>query len=238
MTAIMLDRPLYRIVADQIESRILEGLYAPGETLPAELALEQEFNVSRITIRQALGVLKRRGILGSRSGVGTFVRLGAIDQNAVRMSGSLSELIYYSSKARYTPLGRELVAPPAEVAAYLGTPPGATVFCFSGKRSNFCLEQIYVPVEFGHGLDNSRLGKAPLFAKLEEINHVKVAEVEQVITAVSARAALARQLGVQDRSAVLKATRIYRLADQRVAEVSVSHYDPLRFNYVMNLFVD
>jgi len=239
----MFDRPLYRVVAAQIEARLAEDRSGPGTLLPPEAVLQREFNVSRITIRQALGLLKRRGILGSRSGLGTFVRPGGTGRSTMRFTGSLREIVYYGAATRYTPVGRELVIPTAEVADILGTQVGEKVFCFSGKRGwpnseDFCLEQIYVPESYGRKLNNSRLGKAPLFAQLEERNKVKITEVEQVITAVSARAALARTLKVKERAAVLKAIRVYRLLDRRVAEVSVSHYDPAKFNYTMNLFLE
>jgi len=239
----MSERPLYRVVAEQIEARVAEDRFGPGTLLPAEAVLEQEFNVSRITIRQALGLLKRRGILASRSGLGTFVRPGATGRSAMRFTGSLREIVYYAAATRYTPVARELVVPPAEVAEFLETQPGEKVFCFSGKRGwpsrdDFCLEQIYVPQLYGQRLNNSRLGKSPLFVQLEERNKVKITEVEQVITAVTARATLARTLKVKERAAVLKAIRVYRLLDRRVAEVSVSHYDPVKFNYTMSLFLE
>lgn len=239
----MSERPLYRIVAEQIEARIAEGRFNPGTLLPAEAVLEKEYSVSRITIRQALGLLKRRGILASRSGLGTFVRPGEKGQRTMRFTGSLREIVYYAAATRYTPVGRELVVPPAEVADYLKTGRGEATFCFSGKRGwpgneDFCLEQIYVPERFGRNLDNARLGKSPLFVQLEERNQVKITEVEQFITAVTASARLARVLSMKQRAAILKAIRVYRLLDRRVAEVSVSHYDPAKFNYTMSLFLE
>ncbi|MCC6469940.1 MAG: GntR family transcriptional regulator [Alphaproteobacteria bacterium] len=239
----MSDRPLYRMVAEQIEARIVESGSGPGTLLPTESVLEQEYNVSRITIRQALGLLKRRGLLGSRSGLGTFVRPGAKDQPGMRFTGSLSEIVYYAAATRYTPARRELVVPPADVAEYLKTPKGEKAYCFSGRRgwpghADFCLEQIYVPQRFGEHLDNSRLNGSPLFVQLEKRNQVKITEVEQVITAVTAGADLARKLKIQPRAAVLKAIRVYRLLDRRVAEISVTHYVPAKFSYMMNLFLE
>ena len=239
----MSERPLYRVVAEQIEARIVSSNCTPGTLLPTEAVLEREFDVSRITIRQALGLLKRRGILASRSGLGTFVRPGATNQKAMRFTGSLHEIVYYAAVTRYTSLGRALVVPPAEVTDHLQTKAGEAVFRFSGKRGwpgsdDFCLEEIYVPEHFGRNLDNARLGRSPLFMRLEKRNGVKITEAEQIITAVSARAGLARILKIRKRAAVLKAIRIYRLLDRSVAEVSVSHYDPAKFDYAMSLFLE
>lgn len=239
----MFDAPRYRNVAEKIESRIAQGRYVPGNPLPPENALEEEFGVSRITIRQALGLLKRRGILVSRSGAGTFVRQGATDNTGLRFTGSLSELVYYAARTRYEPLGRELVGAPSDIAPYLAAGDDTRTYCFSGRRgwpagNDFCFEQIFVPEALGRDLNNSELGSAPLFTQLESRNGIKISEVEQITTAVLAGKQVARELGLNSRQPVLKATRVYRLDDGRVAEVAVSHYHPDRFQYVMNLFLE
>jgi GntR family transcriptional regulator len=241
MTRLMFAKPLYRIVADQLEAGINDGRYPPGSLLPAEVMFEQEFGVSRITIRQAIGLLRRRGMLDARSGRGTFVRPKATERSAIRFTGSLRDLVYYAAATRYSPLGRALVAPPPQIAAELQAPDDAKVLCFTGKRGwnsadDFCLEQIYVPEALGAGIDHARIGKLPLLSQLEEIHRVRIAEAEQKITAVSATRAVARLLDVRLRAPLLKATRTYRLADGKVVEVAVSHYDPSRFEYVMNLY--
>jgi GntR family transcriptional regulator len=66
-------RPLYRQVADEIRRKIQSGAYAPGEQLPTERALQAEYDVSRDTVRLAIGVLKAEGLVAARQGRGTFV---------------------------------------------------------------------------------------------------------------------------------------------------------------------
>jgi GntR family transcriptional repressor for pyruvate dehydrogenase complex len=60
-------------IVDRIETLILEGTLKPGERLPAERALAEEFGVSRPSLREALQKLVARGLLQSRHGGGTFV---------------------------------------------------------------------------------------------------------------------------------------------------------------------
>jgi len=60
-------------IVERIETLILEGTLKPGEKLPAERALAEEFGVSRPSLREALQKLAARGLLVSRQGGGTFI---------------------------------------------------------------------------------------------------------------------------------------------------------------------
>ena len=66
-------------IVERIETLVLEGSLRPGERLPAERALAEEFGVSRPSVREAIQKLVARGLLVSRHGGGTFVNntLGA-----------------------------------------------------------------------------------------------------------------------------------------------------------------
>jgi GntR family transcriptional regulator len=63
----------YYEVKEQIEAMIHRGEFPVGSQLPSEPELAETFNVSRGTIRQALGELARDAIVARRSGSGTFV---------------------------------------------------------------------------------------------------------------------------------------------------------------------
>lgn len=65
--------PKYLAVKKQIESAILNGDYQVGEMLPPETILEEIYNVSRGTIRQALSELVADAIITRLSGSGTKV---------------------------------------------------------------------------------------------------------------------------------------------------------------------
>ncbi|MGY1838226.1 MULTISPECIES: GntR family transcriptional regulator [unclassified Modestobacter] len=69
--------PLYGQIADDLESRLRE-VYAPGDLLPPVAALADEYEVNRLTVREALGVLARRGLVRTVKGKGTFAALPTI----------------------------------------------------------------------------------------------------------------------------------------------------------------
>ncbi|ARS52574.1 GntR family transcriptional regulator [Kushneria konosiri] len=60
-------------IVEQLQSMILEGTLKPGERLPAERALAEQFGVSRPSLREAIQRLTANGLLSSRQGGGTYV---------------------------------------------------------------------------------------------------------------------------------------------------------------------
>lgn len=67
-------QPLYRQIASQLE-RDLTGKFSPGDRLPTESALAQRFEVNRLTVRQALTELTRRGLVQTVQGLGSFAAI-------------------------------------------------------------------------------------------------------------------------------------------------------------------
>lgn len=61
-------------VFEQLKNLLLRGEWMPGEKMPSENELAQMFEVSRITVRQALQKLNVLGMVETRLGEGSFVR--------------------------------------------------------------------------------------------------------------------------------------------------------------------
>lgn len=91
-------RPRWRQIEAALESRIRGGGLAPGERLPTEGQLSQEFHVHRHTIGRALERLRERGLLRSEQGCGVFVREPALTYRLGR-SSRLSEAAQWQRRA-------------------------------------------------------------------------------------------------------------------------------------------
>ena len=65
--------PLYQRVRNYLEDLILEGQFEPGDQLPSEKDLQNQFGVSRITVRRALQDLSNEGKIQRVAGKGSFV---------------------------------------------------------------------------------------------------------------------------------------------------------------------
>src|SRR5271156_1783823 len=65
--------PLHRQLFLVLHDEIARGAIAPGDALPTEQSLCDQFGVSRITVRRALADLAEQGYIERRQGVGSFV---------------------------------------------------------------------------------------------------------------------------------------------------------------------
>jgi GntR family transcriptional regulator len=65
--------PKYLQVADEIAGRITRGELLPGRPVPSEKYMQQEFDVSRGTVRKAVKELQRRKLVYTVPQRGTYV---------------------------------------------------------------------------------------------------------------------------------------------------------------------
>jgi len=153
-------RPLHAQIASAIEGAVSSGDLDRGDRLPPERELAAWFGVNRLTLRQALADLQRRGLIrrvAGRKG-GTFVAEPTVERD-------LSDFAGFSDQARRNGLVASAVLLHAEekeagpdVAAALELDPGAAVFEVARLRlannRPFVLEESSFPgVRFAGLLD-------------------------------------------------------------------------------------
>lgn len=63
----------YEQLADHLAARISAGQFRPGQRLPPELELAAEYGVAYHTVRNAMKVLRERGLIVTLHGSGTYV---------------------------------------------------------------------------------------------------------------------------------------------------------------------
>jgi DNA-binding GntR family transcriptional regulator len=122
---------LYNDVAVELRSQIAQGDYAPGSRLPSLSELVEQFDVSAITIRRALGELMHEGLVEGHQGLGVFVktvpkihRVLAGDPN----STIGDEIERAGFRPRLTEIGFGQIKATDEIATRLKVPAGSNVF--------------------------------------------------------------------------------------------------------------
>ena len=67
---------LYEQIVQQVEESIHKGAMKPGDQLPPERELAQQFGVSRTAVREAVKALREKGLVEAYPGRGTFITDG------------------------------------------------------------------------------------------------------------------------------------------------------------------
>jgi DNA-binding GntR family transcriptional regulator len=84
--------PLYIQLANQLRQQIVDGEIVSGAALPSEPDLVIAHNVSRTTVRQALGVLADEDIIVKVQGKGTYARPPEVKQDLISLQ-TISEVL-------------------------------------------------------------------------------------------------------------------------------------------------
>ena len=231
---------IYLVLREQLH----EGRF--GDRLPGELALMQQFNVARVTVRRALGQLEAEGVIAREPGRGTRpIVEPAIPTNATgkrrrraHMGGLLENLVSMGLQTTVRVLSVDTITASASVADALQLTPGTSVQKAVRVRStrDGPLSHIttYVPEPIGRKFGRQELAKKPILLLMEEAG-VKVGRAHQTISARLADVEVARQLDVAVGSALLAVRRlIYDTHDQPVQWLH-GLYRPDRYEYAMQL---
>lgn len=66
--------PAYKTVCEAIEREIVSGRLGPGDQLPTETELAEQFGLTRHTVREGLRILEQGGLVGREAGRRLFVK--------------------------------------------------------------------------------------------------------------------------------------------------------------------
>lgn len=81
--------PAYRTVCEAIEKEIMTGRLGPGDQLPTETELAQQFGLTRHTVREGLRILEEGGLVGREAGRRLFVKQPHYAESAPRATRAL-----------------------------------------------------------------------------------------------------------------------------------------------------
>jgi GntR family transcriptional repressor for pyruvate dehydrogenase complex len=111
---------LYEQIVQQVEESIHKGTLKPGDQLPPERELAQQFGVSRTAVREAVKALREKGLVEAYPGRGTFIMDGA--SYSIRLSLDRMMKVGQAEGSGYLAEVREILEP--EIAALAATRAG------------------------------------------------------------------------------------------------------------------
>ncbi len=196
---------LYMQLADLLRTDIESGLIATDSKLPAENELTRRFNVSRVTVRQAIAQLLAEGYVVSKQGKGTFASRQKFLHDLKPMRGFYDALIAQGVEPK-TKLLEFVPAPaPESVRQAFGATEGD---CFQLKRLYLVDDEPIALVvstlpPAASGLTWEQVNRNPIYVLLENILKLTVTKAEIRIRARSAGASVGQLLGLSAKAAVL-----------------------------------
>lgn len=231
--------PRYLRIAEALRARIRSSRRGGTERLPSEHTLCRRFRVSRMTVRQALDVLRQEGLLSRQVGRGTFTSPVAAGRR-LRVIGSVEDMLALGDETWFKPLDRRVIPAPGVVAAALRLPPGALVARFTGVRHGddgpFQHVTAHVPEGLGRRILDADLSATSVIGTVERELGLAVKYLEQAIEVVRAPRAVARLLGVGAGAPILRFRRTYFTGSGEPLEHAVTYHWAGRYPYTMMLF--
>jgi GntR family transcriptional regulator len=234
--------PLYHQLKDELLRGILGGGWRPGDRLPTENDLAAKFDVSKITVRQAIRELVSLGHVQREQGRGTFVRRPATQQGPRELTGFTEEMRRRGMKATSRVLEQSTVPATAEVAAKLQIQPHDPVFRLCRLRlaegDPVGLETAHLPLALVPQIAEFAFGSASLYELLHFHYNLRPFQAKETHAAIVVSDADAALLTVPRGSAGLAMERVTCLESGRPIEFVRSVMRGDRYELVLDLKVD
>ncbi len=235
--------PKYFLIRSILQSR-LERTFSVGDRLPSEAELGKEFEVSRITIQQALALIEADGLVKRERGRGTFY-LGATSRRKDAKPSQLLESLIRSRPYGVARVISTRVMPASLlVASRLNMVKASPVIAI--ERVGMIADEpilyinAYVPLDVGKNLldDESLMTRYTLGELLSDRCGILIGSVVQTIAATLADPTFAKHLGVEIGAPVLEGERIYHDQRGRPVVFSDAFYRADRHRFVVNVDAD
>jgi GntR family transcriptional regulator len=210
--------PRYVQLADVLRRRIVRGHWRAGDRLPSLDELGREFDVARVTVRQAMDVLVREGLVSPQQGRGTFVTERKADErrlHAVTTMGELAE-IYRDSHPKLLNLSEGAAAPALREGE--GKPAPRYFYMRRVHALDdlaYCVISIYLDERIFRRVPD-RVRQELVIPLLMSLRSVTIAKARQTLTIGTADVEEAGHLGVPVNAPVAHVRRVFNAPDDTV----------------------
>lgn len=234
--------PKWFQIAGILRQSIADGEFQAGDAMPTEAHLNDVFDVSRTTARAALNKLVQEGLITRRSGVGSIVLGGRVDQPVNQIRGFTEDMQLRGLKPSFEVLSAGWSQASGEAAQALGLASSDKPFRSDRLlRANDRLMGYSVswirPDAFGAMAPptEAQLAGGSLYAWLRENLGIEISGGVEFIEANLASPEIARLLDVEPASAVLMVTRIAKAVGGLPVEFAVVTYRADRYRFRVEL---
>lgn len=228
----------YLQVGDDLHQRILNGEWKPGDLIPSESFLSEEYEVALGTMRKAIQQLVKNGLLDRHQGIGTFVRRADFNK-------SLFRFFRFNDGERVIPESRilniKVMKAPDEAARKLGLLDGDDVIWINRLRLIKCnpvlIEDIWLPLSKFQELIKLEPSEFPalLYPLYEQICGLAVTSASEELMVESIKAEHCQVLGLDMNAPVILIERIAIGIQDEILEWRLTRGSADKFRYQINI---
>jgi len=164
--------PNYYRVEKFLRDQLGTGALKPGDPIPPESQLAQQFGISRMTVRQAFSRLVFEGLIVRQRGRGSFVAEPRLEHTKMFLSFE-EEMRARGSKTAHRLLGMRTVPAEGKVAENLALPEGTLIILLQRQRlvdgQVAGYEIRHLPRHIGEALTQDEIHNQPLVPAVERI---------------------------------------------------------------------
>jgi len=227
--------PIYHQLEEYIKQQIEAGILEEEAVIPSEREYAERFQISRMTVRQAINNLVSEGYLKRQKGRGTFVNKKKVEQELQGMTSFTEDMLARGMNPSSTLLSFQIIPADCNTAMDLRIKENDSVYKIKRIRladgAPMALETAYIPVEIVPGLteENSNLS---LYQYIEEHLSLSISEATQEIEASVADKHATENLGINIGDPILLIERISYLTDGIPFELVKSTFRADRYRFV------
>lgn len=230
--------PIYHQLEEFIKQQIDQGDLKEEEAIPSEREFAERFQISRMTVRQAINNLVMDGLLKRQKGRGTFVNKKKVEQELQGMTSFTEDMVSRGMQPSSNLLSFQMIPAGKKTSLDLKIAENDLVYKIKRIRladnAPMALETAYIPVAMVPGLteENSNLS---LYQYIEDHLSLSISEAKQEIEASIASSQEAEPLGIEEGDPILLIVRISYLQDGTPFELVKSSFraDRYRFTHTM-----
>ncbi|MBM7617706.1 GntR family transcriptional regulator [Weissella uvarum] len=228
--------PVYIKIHDEIREAIDAGRWKPGDKIPAERELAEQFDVSRMTLRQAVMLLVDEGVLDRRVGAGTFVAEPKVQEQLNGVSSFTDMMAASGKKATSKTVSYHVSSASTSEQKQLQLPPHTQVLRMErvryGDDEPIAYEVASIPADLVEGLNREDLTNS-LYKTLLETRGVRVTHAKQIVTASNVTERVAELLQIKRNDPVLVLRQITVDQNNKPFEYVRTQYVGSRFEFYL-----
>ncbi len=230
--------PLYYQLKQLLIAQIERGDFRPGDMLPTEEQLEQQYQLSRTTIRHALGQMELEGRVTRTRGRGTFVAQPKIVRQPGMSYRPLNRHQQDALDLTWRVLTAKWVPATPELAERLHIPQRALVFRL--RRLHLANEEpigyhfAHVSPAYADAIDSEALDQGGPLHYLSARGYLSGSVADRIIEAVAAGPKEEVLLNVGAGTPLIRIQRLVLSHEGRPIEDLLAFYRGDRFQYEIN----